>query len=157
MGLRRLIIFVLLVVALAACGESLSEVSTVPSSPQTTEGQIETSVVPTTEAVVTTMAADAAPPEMEGRWVAEIEGQAAPHNRAELSLTGTNYGITWGPDSHGGTISVVGDTIYFTNISCEGSGAYRWVVEGDTLTLTELEHEPCIRSAVLNGVTYTRG
>jgi hypothetical protein len=101
---------------------------------------VETTVVPTTEAVATTIAPDAAPPEMEGRWVGEIEGQSAPYNRAYLSLTGTNYATTWGPDSGGENISVVGDTIYFNHpIQCDAIGAYRWLVEGDTLTFTVLE------------------
>ena len=154
--MRRLAFFVLVAAALVACGEPQSEATTVPPTSQTTEEQVETTAVPTTAAVTTTIAADAAPPEMEGPWVGEIEGQPVPFDQAHLTLEGTNYATSWGPDSHGGTISVIGDTIYFTNFHCEGSGAYRWDVDGDTLTFNELEPDRCPRRVLLNGVTYTR-
>lgn len=79
-------------------------------------------------------------------------------DQVSLSLTGTNYAASWGPESHGGTISVTGDTITFSHSVCQGEWTYRWAVEGDTLTFTALEPiDPCGRRAFLDGVTYTRG
>ncbi|HXV72835.1 MAG TPA: hypothetical protein VEB69_15710 [Acidimicrobiia bacterium] len=145
-----------LLTALAACAGQPA--ATTVAITQTTLSQVSTTVVPTTGAPTTTPAPDAAPPEIRGPWRAELSGFEPPMDRVFLSLNGTNYGASWGPESQGGTISVVGDTITFSMYVCEGAWTYRWVVEGDTLTFTALEPiDPCTRRVFLDGVTYVRG
>lgn len=145
-----------LLTALAACAAQPAA-TTVADTP-TTLSQVSTTIVPTTEAPTTTLAPDAAPPEMSGRWRAELEGFEPPMDRVSLSLTDTNYAVSWGPESQGGTISVTADMITFSMYVCEGVWTYRWVVEGDTLTFTALEPiDPCTRRVFLDGVAYVRG
>ena len=39
---------------------------------------------------------------------------------------------------------------------CEGSGTYQWAIDGDRLTLTPVDDDPCTgRSEVIIGYTYT--
>lgn len=41
--------------------------------------------------------------------------------------------------------------------ACDGTGTYLWEADGDTLTMTSVEPDECVRRAeALNGPTYTR-
>jgi hypothetical protein len=84
----------------------------------------------------TTLSPDAAPEELAGTWKVD-EGQGVTNR---LTLRGNSYSWDFGA---GGRISVEGDVIEFSNaldqLTCPGSGRYRWQIEGDTLTFTLLE------------------
>ncbi len=82
-------------------------------------------------------------------------------DQVELRLHEDLYGITRGPEGQPGRIAVQGDEIAFyrsiSSISCNGTGTYRWSLHEGSLTFTSIEPDPCGgRSAVLDGITYTR-
>ncbi|HKZ19581.1 MAG TPA: hypothetical protein VJQ57_05660 [Acidimicrobiia bacterium] len=82
-----------------------------------------------------TAAPDAAPPELAGRWVTEVNGE-----RVMLSFSGTNYAWQFvGGQGVGGKISVEGNRIRFYSAPVPGDGFYEWTIDDDTLTFTELE------------------
>ncbi|HKZ18627.1 MAG TPA: hypothetical protein VJQ57_00810 [Acidimicrobiia bacterium] len=153
----HLSIFRLVLAALVAtaCSSTAGEPSVTTAgavSSTTTTGEPTTSAPPTTS---TTAAVDAAPPEMEGVWRTDLGNG----DRVQLTLRGTDYGITRGGNSGSGDISVDGDLITFSGSNlCDGVGVYQWAVEGDSLTFTPTESgDPCSgRRPVLDGVTYTR-
>ncbi len=97
-----------------------------------TSEAVTTSAAPTS----TTLAADAAPPELEGLWKVDA-GQG---ETLRITFRGNSYSWAHGA---GGHISVNGDVIEFSDamdqISCPGSGSYRWQIEGEILTFTLLE------------------
>ena len=65
-------------------------------------------------------------------------------------------GGPFGPAS--GSISVEGDVItFFKSTECDGMGAYRWTIEGDSLLLESIGSDDCPgRAHALAGETYTR-
>jgi hypothetical protein len=92
---------------------------------------------------------------LEGVWRTDLGNG----DRVQLTLRGTDYGITRGGNSGSGDISVEGDLITFSGSNlCDGVGVYQWAVEGDSLTFTPTPSgDPCSgRRPVLDGVTYTR-
>jgi hypothetical protein len=108
----------------------------------------------TTAEPSTTAAADAAPPELAGRWQGELNGE-----RFFLSLTGTTYSIVVvGGVTGNGRISVEGNRITFSDSNHgPGDGFYEWLIEGDTLTFTELDPpDDHGRKYALTGVSWTR-
>ncbi len=76
----------------------------------------------------------------------------------ELRLNENRYGITRGPADEPGSIAVQGDEIaFYRSIFCSGTGTYRWSLHKGSLRFTSTEPDPCGgRSAVLDGITYTR-
>jgi hypothetical protein len=76
----------------------------------------------------------AAPPELEGVWSTDLGGTQG-INR--LIIRGTTYNLTYA--GVGGSISVDGDLIEFSDNGFCGVGVYRWLIEGDTLTFTAVE------------------
>ena len=128
-----------LLVGLIACGGSAPSAGTVGTTaaisvPATTSSV--TSVATTEVVTSTTLAPDAAPPELEGTWKTDI-GQGVTDR---LTLRGNSYSWNFGAS---GDISVNGDLIEFSNaaaqVECPGSGTYRWQIEEDILTFTLLE------------------
>jgi hypothetical protein len=146
-----------LLTVLAACGGSAPSASTVgtTAAPATSAVTPETSM--TTAAVVTstTLAPDAAPPELEGLWKVD-SGQG---ETLRVTFRGNTYSWAHGA---GGHISVNGDTIEFSNAidaaSCPGSGTYRWMIEAEILTFTLLDApDDCtIRQGRFNGKEFYR-
>ena len=112
----------------------------------------------TTAASTTTLAPDAAPVELSGVWRTNLGTGDQVLDNVSLTLSGNQYALQRGPNSATGSISVAGDTIaFFASSLCDGTGTYRWVVEGETLTLTVIDPDPCgNRSLVLDGITYDR-
>ena len=128
-----------LLVGLIACagpapGADAPTSTVATSAPATTV----TSEAVTTSAAPTsiTLAPDAAPPELEGLWKVDA-GQG---ETLRITFRGNSYSWAHGA---GGRISVNGDVIEFSDaidqISCPGSGSYRWQIEGEILTFTLLE------------------
>ena len=130
-----------LLIGLIACGGSAPSASTVgttaaASAPATTSAvTAETAVATTAVVTSTTLAPDAAPPELEGLWKVDI-GQG---ETLRVTFRGNRYSWAHGA---GGHISVNGDTIQFSDaidqVSCPGSGTYRWMIEAEILTFTLL-------------------
>jgi hypothetical protein len=112
----------------------------------------------TTPTTTTTLSPDAAPVELSGVWRTNLGTGDQVLDNVSLNLSGNQYAIQRGPNSGTGSISVDGDTIaFFASSICDGTGTYRWAVEGETLTLTAIESDPCgNRSLVLDGITYTK-
>jgi hypothetical protein len=103
---------------------------------------------------LTSAAPDAAPPELAGRWVTEMNGE-----RAMLSFSGTNYSWQFvGGQGFGGKISVEGHRIRFYDAPIPGDGFYEWTIDGDTLTFTELEPSDVVseRRGQLTNFTFRR-
>ncbi len=122
-----------------------------PVAPATTTLSPNTSASPPS---TTARAADAAPPELAGRWVTEINGE-----RVLLSFTGTNYAWQFvGGQGVSGKISVEGNRIRFYDAPVPGDGFYEWTIDGDTLTFTELEPADVVseRQGQLTNFTFRR-
>jgi hypothetical protein len=102
----------------------------------------------TTAAATTTTDPDAVPTELIGAWRSELDDPNV--GRVCLSLGARNYSINFcAHPGGGGTASVTGDTITFVSsmtMACpDGEGVYRWQIEDDRLTFTELEPpDPCV-------------
>jgi hypothetical protein len=78
-----------------------------------------------------------------------------------LYLRETSYTVARGGGSHAGTVEADGSLLKFTAIcgdsNVEGTGSYRWTLEGDALHLDLLGRDECSgRSVVLEGATYKR-
>jgi hypothetical protein len=156
---RGLAVGVLLVGAIACAGPApIADAPTTTvsgSEPATTTATSETA--PTTAPAVTstTLAPDAAPPELEGLWKVD-SGQG---ETLRVTFRGNSYSWAHGA---GGHISVNGDTIQFSNaidqVTCPGSGTYRWMIEGEILTSTLLDSpDDCtIRQGRFNGKEFYR-
>jgi hypothetical protein len=154
---RGLAVGVLLVGAIACAGPApiADAPTTTVSGPATTTATSETA--PTTAPAVTstTLAPDAAPPELEGLWKVD-SGQG---ETLRVTFRGNSYSWAHGA---GGHISVNGDTIQFSNaidqVTCPGSGTYRWMIEGEILTFTLLDSpDDCtIRQGRFNGKEFYR-
>jgi len=154
--MRRELAFAALIMGVVACAPTESDAPTT-----TTEAVATTSeaVVTTTIEVTTTVAADAVPSVLAGAWRAELADPNA--DSACLSLRGQSYTTSsCASTGGGGTVSVEGDTITFVSSMMEcpdGVGVYRWEIEGDSLTFTELDPpDACgVRRALLTGGTFT--
>jgi hypothetical protein len=155
---------VLVVSGLVSCGGIGGGTTSLPAA-ATTVVETSTTDTPettpaTSEATTTSMSADAAPSVIRGTWRTELEDPNA--DSICLSLGANNYSLAFcGLPGGGGTLSVQGDTITFVSsmLACpEGVGVYRWEIDGDGLTFTELDPpDPCAdRRSKLEGHTYTR-
>jgi len=125
-------------------------VTTTPAPLSTAVEQSTTTSVETTA----TLAPDATPPELLGEWTTTLDNGDV----AKLILRSTTFIIDRRDldVTAGGRVSVEGDTIEFSlGEFCQGTGAYTWVLEGETLTLTLQGVDECGRSQVLDGRPYT--
>ena len=159
----RTLTLLLLIVSVAACGETAGvDTSTTPaplsssSAPTTAETQPSTS---TTSAPTTTLPPDAVPPEIRGYWVTTEADDGA---EVKLTLTKTNFTLNRsnipgvGAVQSGGRATVVGDTIEFSKgENCQGTGRYRWGLADGKLTFASLGEDECGRKPALDGITYT--
>ena len=154
-GARRGLIAVVGVFVLAAaCSTQPGEVEPTDATP--TDGATETTAPSPTEAA-TTPPEDEAPAELQGSWRTTLDEDLGGHS-VTLQLLPTSYRITRAGNQATGSISVNGDQIeFFGSTLCEGSGTYQWAIDGDRLTLTPVDDDPCTgRSEVIIGYTYTR-
>ena len=142
--------------ALTACASS-GDIGTTIAAPATT---VIKTCTTTTDAPTTTRPADAVPDELAGAWRTEPDDPSV--ERVCLGLGANSYSHSiCGGTSIGGTRSFDGDTVTFTSKmqGCpDGIGVYRWALDGDSLTLTELDppDECDIRRDHLDGQTFTR-
>jgi hypothetical protein len=155
--MRGVIAIAVLIMGVVACAPTESESPTTTADAVTTTAE---KVVATTVEVTTTIAADAVPSDLAGSW-------RTPYDHPEfdescLNLNKNFYNAHFcGFSGGGGTVSVSGDTITFVSsmLACpDGVGVYRWQVEGDSLTFTELDPPDACpdRRDKLVGRTYTR-
>jgi hypothetical protein len=130
---------------LAACGGG-------SSAP--TEGAADT----TPSAPTTTAAPEnPLPAELQGTWFLSTATAADP---VRLYLRESSYLVSRG-GSHSGDVEAEGDVLTFTSVcggsNVEGTGRYRWTLEGDSLHLDLIGTDECGgRSAVLEDATYER-
>lgn len=146
---RAMGVLLVLLSACAATGASGTTSSTASSSPSASPS-------PTLRAP-TPSPSSALPAELAGRWRVNV-GSAASPDTVTLTLQGRSYRIQRGGFSGTGSIEVEGDTITFAHANqCDGDtgGRYRWTVADGTLTLMALDTDPCPRTEVLDGKTYT--
>ncbi len=122
--------------------------------------------VPTTAAGATTTiaagsdgttASTAPAHDLVGAWEVDVQPTAAIEH-VVLRLTATGYRIDREGALGSGTMSVEGDRATFSGSAlCQGTGVYRWELDGETLRFTPVEPDACPgRAAVLDGATYTR-
>jgi hypothetical protein len=90
------------------------------------------------------------PPQLLGTWRTTLAGQTV-----TLRLSPDEYSIHRGSSAGTGSIAVDGDRIdFFDSSLCEGTGEYRWSIDGDSLRFT-LVTEPCPgRAEALLNVVY---
>lgn len=95
-----------------------------------------------------------APAELVGSWVTQLDSG----DKLTLTLTDKSYRLTRGPNSGSGRISVRGGEIEFSLSNlCDGTGTYRWSINGDSLTFTAFgPADPCGGTRVLDGQVYVR-
>jgi hypothetical protein len=130
---------------LAACGGGSSA---------DTEGAAGTTIAaPTT----TTAPENALPTQLQGTWFLSTATAADP---VRLYLRESSYLVSRG-GSHSGDVEAEGDVFTFTSVcggsNVEGTGRYRWTLDGDTLHLELIGKDECGgRSAVLEDATYER-
>jgi hypothetical protein len=123
-------------------------------SPALTEGAAGTTIA----ALTTTAASEnPLPAELQGTWFLSTVTAAI---RFDCTLRESGYLVSRG-DSHSGDVEAEGDVLTFTSIcggsNVEGTGRYRWTLEGDTLHLDLIGKDECGgRSAVLEDATYER-
>jgi hypothetical protein len=105
---------------------------------------------PSPELASSTPEASSEPPELFGTWRTTLVGQTV-----TLILTPDTYTIIRGVNKGDGDVTVDGDRIEFFNSTlCEGTGEYRWTIDGDTLRFSSLA-EPCPgRAEALLNVRY---
>jgi hypothetical protein len=96
---------------------------------------------------------DAAPAELVGSWRTKLDSG----DELTLTLSDKSYRLRRGPSSGSGRIAVRGDEIEFSGSNlCEGTGTYRWSIDGDRLTFTAFgPADPC-GGRVLDGQVYVR-
>lgn len=147
--MRGVVLALLLLGALFSCSSGVPGTdavgTTVAGDPEPTSTS--------TSAAPTTMAEGAAPPEIQGIWTIDLGNDI----EATMSLSDSTYSFHSSPEA--GRISVEGDVIEFLGGGlCREAGAYRWSLEGDTLTFTAVEPlDPCPeRKGLLDGKVYTR-
>jgi hypothetical protein len=97
------------------------------------------------------------PAELQGTWFVSTATAADP---VRLYLRESSYLVSRG-GSHSGDVEAEGDVLTFTSVcggsNVEGTGRYRWTLEGDTLHLDLIGNDECGgRSAVLEDATYER-
>ena len=130
---------------LAACGSG-------SSAP--TEGAAAT----TTAAPTTTAPENPLPAELQGTWFLSTATATDP---VRLYLRESSYLVSRG-GSHSGDVEAEGDVLTFTSVcggsNVEGTGRYRWKLDGDSLHLDLINTDECGgRSAVFEDATYERG
>ena len=135
--------------AVASVAASIASMtSPSPSAPRPAASE---SLRPETQAPTASASANAPPAELRGIWRTQIGA-----DRTDLTLIPGYYKIARGGAGGGGRIAVTGNLIeFFGSDLCEGSGTYAWVVDGDRLTLTPQDADPCGRASALANVTYT--
>jgi hypothetical protein len=111
-----------------------------------------------TQSATTTAAANPLPAELQATWMLE---SGPTTDTVRLYLRETSYTVARGGGSHAGTVEADGSLLKFTAIcgdpNVEGTGSYRWTLEGDALHLDLLGRDECGgRSVVLEGATYKR-
>lgn len=143
----RGVVLALLLGTLFSCSNGVPSTDAGVTTVTTDPGSTSTSISATT----TTTAEGAAPAEIQGGWTAD-EGNA----ETIVFLGPTTY--SFHGTNEGGRISVEGDIIEFhESVLCEGTGAYRWSLDGDTLTFTAVEPLDCPdRRGLLDGKEFTR-
>ena len=150
----------LLVTALvgSACGSQSGESATPSRGATATTAAEATSVAVTASASLAETprptALATAPPELIGRWRAAV-GQG---EFVTLTIDAGRY-LTGGPfGAASGGITVEGDVITFLkSTQCDGTGAYRWSLDGDSLHLESIGTDECPgRAFALADQTYTR-
>lgn len=144
-GMAAMFFFVAL--GVASCGDDDDSAATTSTS-----ATASTSV----ETTSTLTPAQVAPSELRGRWV----GMAG-KDKVTLTLADGGYQI-----SIAGTgsrfrpkLEYDGDTIRFltTVDNCDQLAVYRWHIDGETLTLTPVDEDPCAnRRFNLSAETFTR-
>jgi hypothetical protein len=95
-----------------------------------------------------------APPELIVRWRAAV-GQG---EIVILTITAAGYATGGGFGPASGSITVEGDVITFLKSDqCDGMGAYRWSIDGDSLHLESIGPDDCLgRAHALADQTHTR-
>lgn len=93
------------------------------------------------------------PGALAGVWHTRFEGADQ-----KLALSGTSYEVYTDPaDKAVGVVSVRGSQLTFSGSNtCQGSGTYRWSVLRSTLRLTLVGSDPCPRSGLLPGRSWSR-
>lgn len=93
------------------------------------------------------------PPQLFGTWRTTLMGTTVTLTLREAEGT---YRIHRGVNQATGEISVDGDRIdFFNSTLCQGTGEYRWRIEGDSLRFSSLT-EPCPgRAEALLNVRYS--
>ena len=142
------VVLALLLGTLFSCSNGVPSTDSGGTTVATDPGSTTTS----TSVATTTTAEGAAPPELQGRWTVDVGNDM----ETIVFLSPTTYSFH-GTDE-GGRISVEGDVIEFhESVLCEGTGAYRWSLDGDTLTFTAVEPLDCSeRRGLLDGKEFTR-
>ena len=142
---------------LTACASSGDPGTTVASvATTTTQPTSTTTIVATTS----TSPAAAVPEELAGSWRTQTDDPSV--ERICLGMGANNYSHSvCGGTSIGGTLSFEGDTVTFTSKmeGCpDGVGVYRWALDGESLTFTELDppDECDIRRDHLDGQIFSR-
>lgn len=157
--LTRFSLSMILLVAVA-CGDGSDSGATDQATTRPSDDTSTTADTTTTMVATTTQDPDVVPTEMIGTWRSESDDPVV--GRTCLSLGARNYSINFcGYPGGGGTASVTGDTITFVSsmTGCpEGEGVYRWQIDDEHLTLTELEPpDPCVdRRNMLTVGDFTR-
>lgn len=157
MVMRRIVACAALIIGVVACAPTESDAPTTTADSVTTTAE---AVATTAIEVTTTLAPDAVPSILAGAWRGSFPDPSV--DGVCLTLRDNSYTAAFcGIQGGGGTVSVVGDTITFVSsmTACpDGVGVYRWEVEGDSLTFTELDPpDVCLdRRSKLVEVTYTR-
>lgn len=112
------------------------------------------------------------PSELVGTWHTDLTPYITPdplcpncgkETRLIIHAHGQYAVAGYGPYRPGGSFTMDGDLIHFDRSSQAGStdcanATYSYELDGDELTFTALEEDPCGRRGdALDGVTYTRG
>ena len=123
------------------------------------DGGDDSAAEPTTEDTLaattsTTEPEGVAPEELQGEWVTTL----ASGEIAELQIGGNYYRIKREEAQGGGGLEVDGDTITFlpNDTGCDATGQYTWSITDGSLTMTMLNHDPCVRKDMLDDRVYTR-
>jgi len=150
------LVIALLVVLLTACANG----GTTTTAPNETTTVSDTNsgagITTTTLAPTSTIAPDAAPPQLRGVWTTQLNSTDT--MRLTLQRNSYNANIEGSPETGTGRISVEGDTIEFHGSDrCleDPGGTYTWVIDNGMLTFALVGDDPCGRVGFLDGFSYT--